>query len=151
MAVRFGRAINYMPKKLKRADGTWRENPIFGWKDCIQAFAGALKPRLPIEGPVRVDLTFYFPRPKSHYKTSKMDWILKGDAPVHCASKPDRDNCDKAILDVLTELQFWQDDAQVCDGRIIKRYGPAVFPNGEKHNGCYVRIRECQTETKGLL
>lgn len=33
--------------------------------------------------------------------------------------KPDRDNCDKSVMDALTGL-LWVDDAQVCDGRLTK-------------------------------
>lgn len=141
MAVRFGRAFNYCPAK----------HPIHEWKACIKAFALPHKPDRALSGPLRVDLTFYMPRPSAHFGTGKNRDVMKPSAPSYCLSRPDRDNLDKALLDVMTELVFWIDDSQVCDGRIIKRYGPAVFLSGQKHNGCYVRIRECRTEKASLL
>lgn len=80
--------------------------------------------------PLRVDITFYFPRPKSHYRTGKHANELKPTPPMFHTGKPDRDNADKAILDQLTVSRMWLDDKQVCDGRIRKFYadmrGPGV-------------------------
>ena len=74
-------------------------------------------------GPLRVDLTFYFPRPKSHYRSNGE---LKPTAPRWHIVKPDRDNLDKAVLDALTNLGIWQDDKQVCCGMIKKLYGTSL-------------------------
>ena len=84
--------------------------------------------------PLRVDLAFYFPRPRSHYRTGKHANELREAAPDWHISKPDRDNADKAILDQLTVLRFWRDDAQACDGRISKFYEDSRGP------GCQVTI-----------
>jgi crossover junction endodeoxyribonuclease RusA len=89
----------------------------------------------PWEGPLRVDLTFYFPRPKSHFRSNGE---LKPTAPLWHTTKPDRDNSDKAVLDALTNLGIWHDDKQVCDGRIVKQY--AAIP------GCQIRISEARTK-----
>lgn len=77
-------------------------------------------------GPVRVDITLRFPRPKSHFRSNGQ---LKPTAPTYHTAKPDRDNCDKAILDALgaASLQLWRDDAQVCSGGVTKLY---VEPGG---------------------
>ena len=101
-------------------------------------------------GPLRVDLTFYFPRPRAHFKSqssaakaANAPLILKPTAPTWHTSKPDRDNSDKAVLDALTNLGIWGDDKQACDGRIRKLYAtPAGFP------GCLIRISEAG-ETSG--
>jgi hypothetical protein len=75
-------------------------------------------------GPVRVDLCFYFARPKSHFRTGKFAGVLRDDAPKWHTTKPDRDNLEKAVLDALTQVGgFWQDDSQVCAGSVTKRYG----------------------------
>lgn len=85
------------------------------------------------EGPLCVSLTFYFPRPKAHYRSNGE---LRDTAPRWHTTKPDRDNLDKAVCDALTNLGIWLDDKQVCDGRIQKRYadGHAV--------GCQIEIKE---------
>lgn len=90
----------------------------------------------PWEGPLCVSLTFYFPRPKSHFR---VNGELKPNAPIWHTSTPDRDNLDKAVLDALTNLCIWGDDNQVCDGRIKKLY---VTTGG--HMGCQVEIKEAE-------
>jgi len=68
----------------------------------------------PLQDPLRVDCEFVFPRPKGKiWKTKPMPREWK-------ASKPDRDNLDKAVLDALNGL-IWRDDSQVVDGRITKQ------------------------------
>lgn len=97
-----------------------------GWKSLVReaarkALQGAASgPRPIFTGPVRVDISIWFPRPKSHFLKAG----IRADAPLYHTSKPDRDNCEKAILDALgsEELQIWRDDAQVCDGAVSKTY-----------------------------
>ncbi|NBW23159.1 MAG: RusA family crossover junction endodeoxyribonuclease, partial [Caulobacteraceae bacterium] len=60
---------------------------------------------------------FLIARPKSHLRK---DGALKPAAPQHHIQKPDVDNLAKAVLDVLTDLRVWQDDAQV-NGLSIRR------------------------------
>lgn len=90
-----------------------------GWKSLVAHAARPHAPKEPLTGPMRVDMIFEFRRPKSHY----LKVGLRDDAPVYHTSKPDRDNCEKAVLDCLTQLGFWKDDSQVCDGEIKKIYG----------------------------
>ena len=95
-----------------------------GWKSLIALAARPHRPRAPIVGPVRVDLCFYFARPKSHFRTGKLSGVLRDDAPKFHTQKPDRDNLEKAVLDALTQVGgFWKDDSQVCAGSVSKRYG----------------------------
>lgn len=95
------------------------------WKGQIAAAARPHAPASPLYVPVRVDVTFIFPRPKSHYVASNPAKPLRADAPFWHTGKPDRDNLEKALLDALTQLGlFWHDDAQVCCGEVSKIYGP---------------------------
>ena len=96
-------------------------------------YAGATSPL--ITGPVRVDISIWFPRPKSHFIKAG----IRPDAPLYHTSKPDRDNCEKAILDALgsEELQIWRDDAQVCDGAVSKTYAAPTQAAGARiHISC---------------
>jgi len=98
----------------------------------------------PWQGPLCVNLTFYFPRPKAHFN-SKGE--LKPGAPKWHTSKPDRDNADKAVLDALTNLGILGDDKQVCDGRIRKLYIGSDFfsrDNPTQQMGCQIEIKECE-------
>ena len=87
-----------------------------GWKSLIAHAVTPHIPAVPIEGPIRVDWTAYFPRPKRLMRRSDPEGAV-----MHTA-KPDRDNVEKALLDALTQIGMWRDDAQVCDGRSRKFY-----------------------------
>lgn len=87
-------------------------------KDPINAFKAAVglvakqHIRTPITGPVRVELEFYFPRPKALiYKNKPMIRAWK-------TSKPDLDNLEKSTWDAMNGIA-WHDDAQVCES--VKR------------------------------
>ena len=86
----------------------------------------------PFPGPVRLSLTFYMPRPKSHYRTNGM---LKPSAPAFNLTRPDLDNTAKATMDALTTAQVWNDDAQVCTLIVRRRWA-------DGQPGCQVTIRE---------
>lgn len=69
------------------------------------------RPKEPSDRPIRLVVCLYFDisKPKKlwgKYKTTR----------------PDCDNYVKEIKDVMTKLKFWNDDAQVVDLRVIKRY-----------------------------
>lgn len=93
------------------------------WKECVAAAVDAAVPKdsqYPLfSSAVRIDIQIYFPRPKSHYRTNG---DLKPTAPNWHTSKPDRDNCDKAILDCLKVKGVLSDDCIVCAGEITKYY-----------------------------
>lgn len=88
----------------------------------------------PWAGPLCVDLTFYFPRPKGHFKSNG---FLKPNAPKWHTTKPDVDNSFKAPTDSMTNLGIWQDDKQICDTHIRKFY-----TNDGGAAGCEITIRE---------
>jgi Holliday junction resolvase RusA-like endonuclease len=94
------------------------KGPIDGWKKALLFGCKAHRPDPPLEGPLRVNLFFFMPRPMSHYLKAG----LRKTAPEWHTVKPDRDNLDKAVLDCLTDSGFWIDDCQVCAGEIRKRY-----------------------------
>jgi Holliday junction resolvase RusA-like endonuclease len=85
------------------------------WKGDIAHAFGAVSAPLPA-GPIRVDITFLFPRP------GKLNRKKDPDGRVYHTAKPDRDNAEKAVLDCLTRLGVWADDAQVCEGTVRKFY-----------------------------
>ena len=89
------------------------------WKIAVRAAAWRHQPGCPIEGPVGVTIDVLLPRPK-YLSTPWHEQNAAGELRACC--KPDRDNLDKLILDTLTELRFWKDDAQVCDGPVRKWY-----------------------------
>lgn len=100
------------------------------WKSQIALAANEHAPLIPYSGPLYLDLTFWFPRPKSHYRGGDPNRGLKPNAPTYHTGKPDRDNLEKAVMDAMTVLGFWQDDGQVCDGPIRKFYHAYGQPPG---------------------
>jgi len=87
-----------------------------GWKQRIGTAALTQRPGTPLQGPLRVSIDFYLPRPKRLCR--KKD----PNGPIRHTAKPDRDNLEKAVLDALTAIGFWGDDCQVCAGQVRKFY-----------------------------
>lgn len=88
------------------------------WKSIVRGAARAQWSGKAFVGPVRVLLWFYLPRPKSHF-TKKG---LRTSAPHFVTSKPDLDNLEKSVLDALTNISMWKDDAQVAMVTKSKQY-----------------------------
>lgn len=103
-----------------------------GWKSEIAMACKSHIPVIPIDGPVFLDLHFTLPRPKGHFNSKG---VLKPNAPSRVTKKPDLDNMEKAVMDCLTRLRFWHDDAQVADKHTAKFYG---------HPGCTVIINQLE-------
>lgn len=97
------------------------KNGVHAYKAAIRILAAQQMSGPPLAGPVQVDCTFVFSRPKSHFKSGKRSNELRGDAPFWHTNRNDRDNLDKACLDAMTGIVY-VDDKQVCAGEIVKRY-----------------------------
>lgn len=96
-----------------------------GWKSAV---AEAARPFLgsALTAALSVQIHFVFPRPKSHYLPAtarRAVAVLREDAPAHHTAKPDADNAAKAVLDALTTLGMWKDDAQVAALTVTKNFG----------------------------
>jgi crossover junction endodeoxyribonuclease RusA len=75
-----------------------------------------------MRGPVRVELSFYFRRPRWHFGTGKNHGRLKPSAPTHITTMPDLDKLVRCSLDALVGIVI-ADDAQAADLIAFKRYG----------------------------
>lgn len=119
--------VHGLPKGQPRAracrrgkfSGVYDPGTADAWKWAVRAAAKDAWEGTPFVGPIRLDVTFYFPRPKSHFRANG---DLKEKAPEWHTSKPDRDNLEKALMDALTTLGVWADDCQVCTGSVRKLY-----------------------------
>ena len=106
----------YEPQTLKTALGLRKINPIYEWKIKVREAAMKVMGKLKIhDGPVRLDALLILPRPKY------LDAKRYPNGQLLHYRKPDRDNCEKAILDALKGIAF-MDDAQVCCGEVRKVY-----------------------------
>lgn len=104
-AVIGGHVRNYTPT----------DHPVQAYKATVRLAARDFGLVEPIEGPVRVDIDFYLPRPKRLMRRKDPP------GPIPHTAKPDRDNLEKATTDALKGL-LWRDDSQICDGRVRKWY-----------------------------
>lgn len=88
----------------------------------LSTAVGTHRPAKPLQGAVQLQVKWCFPATKTHpngtYKTSK----------------PDTDNLQKMLKDVMTTNGFWKDDAQVaCE--VVEKFW-AEFP------GIYIAVEE---------
>lgn len=102
--TRFGpRASVYNPKG----------HPVETFKATTRLVARKAFTGPPLTGPLRVELTLVFPRPKG------MVWKRKPMPREWHVVKPDVDNTFKAFTDCLNQL-LWVDDSQICSTSIDK-------------------------------
>lgn len=73
----------------------------------------------PTSRPVRLLLEIDVPIPPSWSKAKQLEALMGETWPT---KKPDWDNAGKLVSDALNGIA-WLDDAQVVDGRVVKRYG----------------------------
>lgn len=107
------------------------------WRQDVSAAAIEAKGEdyRPFTGPVTVTATYFFARPKSHYRTGRHADELRESAPAWVATKPDIEKVVRATHDALTTAGIWRDDAQVVNVHAIKAYG---IP------GAHIHIREAK-------
>ena len=86
----------YQPEKLNEA------------KRIFRLHLRPFKPKEPLVGPVELHVSWLFPRGKRH---KHKEWRV---------TKPDTDNLQKMLKDVMTDLGFWVDDAQVVKEHVEK-------------------------------
>ena len=119
--------VHGKPKALKRHrsfqkgefKGTY--DPSVEDKGDFLSKAMQNKPIVPFDEAIFVKMTFYFPRPKAHFRTGKNAHILKESAPVNHTSTPDADNLTKFVCDSLNEV-FWKDDKIISELSVSKVY-----------------------------
>jgi Holliday junction resolvase RusA-like endonuclease len=84
---------------------------------AAEAHAGAL-----LDGPLRVWLTFYRPRPRSHYGSGRNAGTVKSSAPRFPHTRPDVLKLARGVEDACTGI-VWTDDARIVSEIIDKRWG----------------------------
>ena len=111
--------------------GVYDPGTADGWKLAV-ADGWRQQDRKEFAAAVRLNLVFYFRRPKSHFRT---DGTLKPGAPKQHLSKPDADNLAKAVMDQLTRLRAWADDRLVCTLTVRREWA-------KTEAGCHIIISE---------
>lgn len=94
-----------------------------GWRATIGIVAHEAMGDWPLfDGPVRIELTFYRPRPKAHLN-SKGEIKPRFGAALP-DTKPDWDKMGRSVGDALNGICY-RDDAQITAGLVLKDWGPS--------------------------
>lgn len=109
-----------------------------GWKACVKLAAKeAGLHGAKLCGPLTLRLQFRFQRPAAHFKGGDRMKPLKADAAQFKTGKPDADNAAKAVMDALTDIGAWHDDAQVVNLVVRKEYEASAV-------GCSITVSEME-------
>ena len=111
VAVQKGKPHFFKPEPLKEAERK------------LRAGLAPHRPERPVEGPVRL----------------LVKWIWKpsrGSNTGWKTTRPDTDNLQKQLKDIMSKLGFWHDDAQVCSEIVEKIWGPQP--------GIFIQIEELE-------
>jgi len=100
-SMRMANGVSYTPAKIKNN------------AKALQALLLPHRPKVPLSGPLRLDLLFQFPWRKSEPKKNRTRAWPKD-------TKPDFDNLCKQFCDVLQSMGFFWNDSQIADVRIRK-------------------------------
>lgn len=91
-------------------------------EDFLAAMLAPHAPDEPLHGGVYVQARSCFPYRKSERKS-----VTRCGTEIPHTSRPDLDNLEKSLLDVLTRLRFWDDDAKVFTKSTAKVWGPSPY------------------------
>ena len=124
------------PQGSKRHVGNGRmiesSKEVGPWREAVKAAVLTATGRRPttLDGPVEIIMTFYLPRPKSHYGTGRNASRVRDSAPTEPTTKPDLDKLVRSTLDALTDVGVLRDDAQVVRIEAAKVYAWPQEPPG---------------------
>lgn len=105
MMIRNGKPMFFKNKDAKQA------------QESLIALCQPFAPSQPIEDPVALLVEFTFP-----WRASEPKWRRQLGRVAH-DKRPDCDNLVKMLGDVLTQLKFYRDDAQVAQLTVTKAWG----------------------------
>lgn len=92
------------------------------WRKAIKAEASRAY-KYTLVGGIGVRVTFYFPRPKTHWGTGRNEGKLKEGAPQYHRTYPDLDKLLRALFDGLTSSGLILDDKHVVWVAADKQFG----------------------------
>ena len=101
--------VNFKTKKIYAAP------EVVAAKEKYRAYLAGYRPKAPLTGPLRLFVCWQFP--KGNHQES------------YCTNKPDLDNANKLLQDVMQGLDFFEDDKQICRLELTKVWtsSPGVY------------------------
>ncbi len=103
--------MTHQQKKARCVNGKpvfYEDAELKAVRQKLMGHLGCHTPEMRLGGPVRLKTRWCFPRSGKH---------AHGD---YKATKPDTDNLQKLLKDCMTDVGFWNDDAQVASELIEK-------------------------------
>jgi len=94
----------------------FKKKPVAQAENSLLALLQPHAPAAPLAGPLRLTVDWRMPWRKSETKRNRAAGAR------WCDVRPDLSNMIKLLEDCMTTLRFWNDDAQVCDVRLSKRW-----------------------------
>lgn len=82
-----------------------------------------MRPRVPWEGPIRMDVDFVFTPPTSG-PAWRLEACLANAIGVTSNGLGDRDNLHKLLADAMEKAHWYTQDSRLTEGDVRKRYGP---------------------------
>jgi len=107
------------PRAFKRGNHAAVYSPVTEWRNDVKYAAAQQEP---MQGAVKVQIHYYFHRPKGHYGTGRNEFKIKESSPRQMITRPDLDNLNKAVLDALQDGGILADDSAVVQLESMKRY-----------------------------
>lgn len=108
--VHNGRAHFFTKQKVRDAE------------DFLAALLAPHAPAEPLRGGIYLQARWCFPYRKSERKS-----VTNAGREIAHTVRPDLDNLEKALLDVLTRLRFYEDDSQIFTKSTAKVWGPKPY------------------------
>ncbi|MBO4127772.1 RusA family crossover junction endodeoxyribonuclease [Streptococcus suis] len=111
----------------------YEDDKMTAWRDKCTALVAQLYDGPYFDGPIKIDMTFYIPAPKSmseppkpRSKTKKVqeydDFVNER---IYVDKKPDLDNLEKAVYDSISKAgNVWTDDNIIVEHTTRKLYSP---------------------------
>lgn len=121
--------VTHQEKKIRVVHGkplVYEGSDLKEARAKLTAYVGQHVPERKLQGPIRLIVKWIFPLTKAQ-KKQEVKWCWK-------TTKPDTDNLNKLLKDVMTALKFWQDDAEVAS-EIIEKFTsdtPGLFISVEE-------------------
>jgi crossover junction endodeoxyribonuclease RusA len=120
------------------------KHPLRSWREDVRTAALESRARADMRsfptGPVGLFVTFYLPRPQTHYGLSHGERYLKPTAPVWVDKRPDLDKMLRAVCDALTSAGVYHDDAQVAQQQVLKAYAGGEYA-AMAEPGAWIRVQ----------
>lgn len=92
------------------------------WRSVVALCAQSHYSGPPLTGPLSLEITFTFPRPKGHYGTGKRSGVVRSSAPAYPTGRPDCTKVLRSTEDALKGIT-WVDDSQIVEQTVRKVYG----------------------------